>query len=205
MAFKFEIIQIPHDDESVRAYLEQYKAFRLYSLKTAPGAFGSTYEREIAFTDDIWYDRLANPIANTFFAMQSDRVVCMLTAMGPLACTPEEFTPSTDPWTFLNKDPAATVQSHFRVNGMFTLPEARGQGVAKALMERFFKYGAVEAAKVGKEFVSSIVVDADNPPARNLYEKCGFVALSEEPFGPGGSRIAVLMKYDPNSSEKTTS
>lgn len=86
----FEIIQIPHDDESVRAHVEQYKAFRLYSLKTAPNSFGSTYEREVAFTDDVWYNRLANPIATTFIAVRSDRVICKLTAMGPLPCTPEE-------------------------------------------------------------------------------------------------------------------
>ena len=86
----FEIIQIARDDESVRAYVERYKAFRLYSLKTAPGAFGSTYEREIAFTNDDWYNRLANPIATTFIAVQSNQTVCSLTTMGPLPCTPEE-------------------------------------------------------------------------------------------------------------------
>jgi hypothetical protein len=86
----FEIIQIPRDDESIRLYVEQYKAFRLLSLKTDPDAFGSTWEREIAFTDDTWYGRLANPKAATFLALQSDQVVCTITIAGPLPCTPEE-------------------------------------------------------------------------------------------------------------------
>lgn len=91
ISMAFEIIQIPHDDASVRSYLERYKYFRLYSLKTAPECFGSTYAREVAFTDDVWSDRLANPKATTFVAMQSDRIVCTLTTIGPLQCTAEEY------------------------------------------------------------------------------------------------------------------
>jgi hypothetical protein len=86
----FEIIQIPRDDESVRLYVERYKAFRLLALRTDPDAFGSTYAREIAFSDDVWYNRLANPKAATFLAFQSDEVVCTVTIAGPLPCTPEE-------------------------------------------------------------------------------------------------------------------
>lgn len=87
---------------------------------------------------------------------------------------------------------------------MFTVPEARGQGAAKALIDRFFEFGKEEAAKAGKEFVSSIVVDKDNPPAMKLYEKCGYVAISEEPFG-SATRIAVLMKYPSSPAEETIS
>jgi hypothetical protein len=86
----FEIIQIPHDDEAIRKYVERYKEFRLLSLKLAPEAFGSTLERELAFTDETWYDRLANPQAVTFLALQGDRVLGMLTTVGPLPFSPEE-------------------------------------------------------------------------------------------------------------------
>jgi hypothetical protein len=44
----------------------------------------------MAFTDDVWYNRLANPKAATFIAVQSDQIVCLLTIAGPLPCTPEE-------------------------------------------------------------------------------------------------------------------
>ncbi|KUJ20547.1 uncharacterized protein LY89DRAFT_640184 [Mollisia scopiformis] len=196
----YEIIQIPRDDESIRTWVEQCKAIRLYALKTAPEAFGSTYAREIAFTDEDWYNRLANPVATTCIAVQSNQIVCSLVGIGPLPCTPEESSPTKNPWE-LSKDPGATAQLHFRINGMFTLPEARGQGIAKALIERFFEHGKEEANKVGKNFVCSIVVDADNTPAKNLYEKCGFVSLIQETY-PESSRVAILMKY-PATSEKT--
>lgn len=87
------------------------------------------------------------------------------------------------------------MQLHFRLNGMFTRPEARGQGIAKALIERFFEYGRDEASKAGKDFVCTVVVDADNTPAKTLYEKSGFVPLIEEPYLPGSSRVVVLSKY----------
>jgi hypothetical protein len=86
----FEIIQIPRDDEAIRLYLERHKAFRLLALKTDPDAFGSTFAREIAFTDDVWFNRLKNPQITTFLALRSDQVVCSISLGGPLPCTPEE-------------------------------------------------------------------------------------------------------------------
>ena len=86
----FETIQIPHDHEGIRAFVERYKEFRLLSLELAPEAFGSTLERELAFTDETWYDRLANPRAVTFLALQGDRVVGSLTTVGPLPFGPDE-------------------------------------------------------------------------------------------------------------------
>jgi GNAT superfamily N-acetyltransferase len=196
----FEILQIPRDEKSVRAYLEQYKAIRLYSLKTAPEAFGSTYAREAAFTDDVWYNRLANPKAATFIALRADRIVCTLTLVGPLPCSPEESSPTHDPWTVLGGNTNPTYL-HWRINGMFTLPEARGQGVAKALVERATKYGSDEASKSGKVFAGSIAVHEDNPAARSLYAKCGFVPIKEEPLVPGSPSTVLLLKYAPSSPE----
>lgn len=88
---------------------------------------------------------------------------------------------------------------------MFTLPEARGQGVAKALLDRVIKDGTAEAAKVGLIFTASMVVEKDNPAARALYAKCGFVETGEEPFEPcpvtGRPRIAMLMIYVSETKE----
>jgi len=86
----FEIIQIPRDDEAIRKYVDRYKEFRLLSLKVAPEAFGSTLERELAFTDETWHSRLANPQAVTFLALQGELVVSTLTTVGPLPFSPEE-------------------------------------------------------------------------------------------------------------------
>lgn len=86
----FEIVRIGRDNDSVRSYVEEYKAFRLYALKNEPEAFGSTYEREVKFTDEEWYSRLANPEAVTFFALHEKRIVSTLTALGHLMYGPEE-------------------------------------------------------------------------------------------------------------------
>ena len=85
-----DIIQIPRDDASVRAYVERYKAFRLLALQTAPEMFGSTYQRELAFSDEVWYTRLASLNATTFIATRADRVIGTITAVGPLSFRPEE-------------------------------------------------------------------------------------------------------------------
>jgi Acetyltransferase (GNAT) family len=37
---------------------ELLRAIRLRCLREEPDAFGSTYEREVAFTDEIWVSRL---------------------------------------------------------------------------------------------------------------------------------------------------
>ncbi|KAG4442737.1 hypothetical protein IFR05_001754 [Cadophora sp. M221] len=195
----FEIIQVPRDDASIRSFVDHYKNFRLYSLRTAPECFGSTFAREIAFTDDVWYDRLANPKATTFVALQSGCIVCTLTTLGPLPCLAEESPPSANPWEASRKDGAEELsQYHMRINGMFTLPEARGQGIAKALVENCLACGSAEARKAGMTFVASIVVDDNNPAARALYSKCGFVEISQKPVFIESHRIAVLMKYAPD-------
>lgn len=78
---------------------------------------------------------------------------------------------------------------------MFTLPKARGQGIAKTLIQKALQYGSDRAEETGKEFVGSIVVDADNSPAKSLYQKCGFTFLKEEPFGAHGrTTTAILMR-----------
>jgi hypothetical protein len=86
----FEIIKIARDDATVRSYVERYKAFRLLSLQTAPAMFGSTYEREIAFSEDTWLGRLSSPTATTFLAIQENRTIGMITTVGPLPFLPEE-------------------------------------------------------------------------------------------------------------------
>ncbi|TVY16891.1 hypothetical protein LARI1_G004130 [Lachnellula arida] len=200
----FEIVQIPRDDESIHTFVERYKEFRLLSLKVAPEAFGSTLERELAFTDKTWYDRLANPKAVTFLALQEGRVIGSLTTVGPLPFGPDESSASSNPWNSLDGEiPEDLKESHWRVNGMFTLPEVRRQGVAKALIEKVVKFGSEEASRTGRTFAGTIVVDADNPAAKTLYERAGYVVIKEEVHSPGSSRTVLLMKYSPSPAANT--
>jgi len=86
----YDIFQLPRDEESIDIWVERYKDFRLLSLKTNPEAFGSTFAREVAFSDEVWRSRIGNPKATTFFAMHGDQIVCSSTIVGPLPCTPEQ-------------------------------------------------------------------------------------------------------------------
>ena len=196
----FEIIQIAKDDEEIRRWVEQVKAFRLYSLQTSPESFLSTYARESAFTDDVWYERLSNPNATTFVAMQSGRIVSTIALIGPLPYGPDELSPLGNPWVTMDGDATVkTASSHWRINGMFTLPEARGQGTAKALIEAAKKFGATHADAAGKHLVLSIAVDEDNVAAKALYHRCGFVTIKEE-TNRADSRNVLLMKWTSSTS-----
>jgi ribosomal protein S18 acetylase RimI-like enzyme len=196
-----EIIQIPKDDESIRRWVDQVKAFRLHSLQISPESFLSTYARESAFTDDVWYERLSNPKAITFIAVQSDRIVSSIAVIGPLPYGPEELSPLGNPWVTMDGDTTVKIptSSHWRINGMFTLPEGRGQGCAKTLIEAAKKFGVTQAGGSGKDPVLSIAVDEDNVPAKTLYERCGFMTIKEE-VNRGDSRNVLLMKWASSSS-----
>jgi ribosomal protein S18 acetylase RimI-like enzyme len=78
---------------------------------------------------------------------------------------------------------------------MFTLPAARGQGIAKALLARAIQYGIDEAGKSAKTFTGTIAVDEDNIAAVALYKSCGFMTIVEEPWFRDRPRVALLLKY----------
>lgn len=197
----FEVIQIPKDEESIRRYAEQVKAFRLLSLQTSPESFLSTYAREVAFADDVWSERLRNAKVIPFIAVQNGRIVSTITVIGPLPYGPDELSPLGNPWVSMDGDATVKIPTtlHWRINGMFTLPEVRGQGTAKALIEAAKKFGAAQAEASGKAPVLSIAVDDDNVAAKSLYERCGFVTISEE-INRGDMRNVLLMKWQLDSS-----
>lgn len=196
---------IPKDDDSARTWLERYKDFRLLSLKTAPDAFLSTYEREAAFEDDTWFNRLTNPDAFTFVTIDSSRIVASLTMIGPMPYIPEDHSPLQNPWLPPSTGKTTPAQelttSHWRINAMFVLPEVRRQGAARDIIESAIVYARGRAVLSGKEFVASLAVDDDNLPAKYLYEKSSFVTIKSECEKPDSSRMILLMKYMPRVQE----
>lgn len=187
----FEIIHISGED-LVRSYVGKYKEFRLLSLQVAPEAFSSNYSREVAFSDEIWYERLANTHAATFFALQNSQIIGTISILGPLPYGPEEMTALGNPWQAIgNETSNQQLIGHYRINGVFTLLEVRRQGVGKSLIEAALRSAGGEAAIQGRAFVCSIVVESNNAGARRLYERCGFVAIKEV---PNGDATVILMK-----------
>ncbi len=103
------------------ADLAEVRAVRLRALRDAPYAFASTYEREAAFDDAAWADRLTSGSA-TFLARMDGRTVGTSTGLPP-------------------NDGAVELV------GMWVDPAARGSGAAAELVGAVHAWAAAHAAK----------------------------------------------------------
>lgn len=94
-------------------------------------------------------------------------------------------------WPSLNYAWFAARHARFvYVDRIITAPEARGQGVARALYEAVF--AAARAAghdRVGAE----VNVDPPNPASLAFHAALGFEPVAEAPL-PGGKRVRYLLK-----------
>jgi GNAT superfamily N-acetyltransferase len=100
-----------------------------------------------------------------------------------------------------NPDPVidGETEMYFFLNGMYTLPSARGQGLGPALVE-YSKNVASELASKRKGRLV-LVVDYENEFARRTYEKCGFAIIQRYWFddyreGRSERTEAAVMKFD---------
>ncbi|GAP90468.1 putative acyl- N-acyltransferase [Rosellinia necatrix] len=193
---KFRIFTVPADKHGCRFYLEQYKPFRLASLQQDAQAFGSTYKREVGFDDEAWLGRVKNPLATTFVAVHSDdnHILASTALIGPLP----DAKPVSNPYQIVSE---ATGDNHndnndddddddddivsreplcFQMSAVYTIPEARGQGLAKALIRAATEEAHSRAReRGGRPLTLSVVVYATNAAAISVYERCGFVKSAE--------------------------
>jgi GNAT superfamily N-acetyltransferase len=128
---------------------ETLRDVRLAALREAPYAFGSTYAREAAFTQDQWRGRISDRNV-TFFAYR-----------------PENPEPAGLAGVYV-KDGVADVVA------MWARPSARGRGVGEALIE-----AAAGWARPRDHAALLLWVTESNAPARRLYERCGFALTGE--------------------------
>ncbi|HEY6492767.1 MAG TPA: GNAT family N-acetyltransferase [Trebonia sp.] len=128
---------------------ELMRDVRLTALAEAPDAFGSSYAREVDFTEAQWRGRT------------SDRSVTFL-AYGAADPTPAGLA------GVYAADAAADLVS------MWVRPSARGLGVGEALVS-----AAVSWAKTRSFDRLFLWVTEANAPARRLYERCGFTPTGE--------------------------
>ncbi|KAI1322003.1 hypothetical protein F5Y16DRAFT_404866 [Xylariaceae sp. FL0255] len=181
---QFQISVVSPNDEGCRFYLEQYKPFRLKALQQDPDAFGSTHARELAFDDEAWLARLKTPAARIYVAVRSSdgSVVASTALIGPLV----DAHPASNPYQTVADGGRAdgedlTKPMCFQMAAVYTVPEARGCGLAKALITAASDEAAKLAAAAKRSLALSVVVYATNNAAISVYERCGFVKGADGP------------------------
>jgi GNAT superfamily N-acetyltransferase len=135
-----------------------YKETRLRALKDTPSAFGSTYAREFAFTDDEWRQRTANLASGRaigFLAMDEDQ------PCGLVAALPSEEIPGC-----------------FTVVSMWVSPTHRRLGVGMLLINGIREWAANRNARE-----LCLMVTSNNPSAMDFYLRLGFTPTGHtEPY-----------------------
>jgi GNAT superfamily N-acetyltransferase len=150
--------------ETVAGDWQALRDIRLEALRTAPDAFGSTYEREASRGEEHWHNRIAR--GGTFLA----------------------YLPGApDPAGLIGgyaEDPQ-TVE----LVSMYVRPSARGRGVGEALVAT-----VVDWACTMKATTVHLWVTETNASARALYERCGFALTGEQqalPSDPSLGEVAM--------------
>ena len=149
---------------------ELMRDVRLAALAESPSAFGSSYAREVAFTEEQWRGRISERSV-TFFVQEEPA--------GPASAGKE---PAGLAGVYV-EDGAANLVS------MWVRPAARGLGAGRALVE------AAAAWAKANDFGSLFLwVTESNTSARRLYEGCGFTPTGQRqplPSDPAIPEIAM--------------
>ena len=131
---------------------EAYKRLRLEALRTEPQAYGKSYEELAARPDSYWQERLAGAQRGDhmlLFAKEGSEVV------GVVAAASEN---------------GEKIKHRVHVDEVYVLPDSRGKGVARMLMEALEKH----CLDLGYVIVLSLNVAHTQEAARHLYESLGF-------------------------------
>ena len=122
-----------------------FRDLRLEALKNDPSAFGSSYEEERGFSEDIWRGRLKNVL----FAFSEEKPIGMLS------------------YVFSNRIKTKHIVSF---HGVYVAPRHRGLGIGGKLVKR-----ALSEARKNRHIIKvQLSVNADLRPAVWLYKRAGF-------------------------------
>jgi len=161
-----------------KGQITNYTALRLLSLQTDPEFFGSTYERELAFTEDQWRERLSTHNRATFVASIADSNqdwVGTLTILVPSEMIFDSLAPLRD--IGVGKD-----GDIYMLVGMWVRPEHRRRGLGKRLVEEAFEWirkHNLKDGEVRKDKLVVLQVSNNNGGGWALYDKTGFRLLSD--------------------------
>lgn len=145
---------------------KDYKKIRLEALVSDPHAFGSSYKKEIAFSDKEWQERPKNPLSYIFIAKDGAQPI------GLLGFRVEVEEKNTHLW------------------GMFVNPHYRGKGLGRKLMEY-----AIEKAK-SIENIDSLTLDVneDQQAAISMYQSMGFQQYGSYVYTMGDEKRHTLLE-----------
>lgn len=154
------------------------KDVRLRALQDMPSAFGSTYARELAFSDETWVER-ATPQAKggiTFLAMDGD-VACGLVG------------------GFRDREDVLAA----KVVSMWVAPTHRRLGVGQQLVQ-----AVVDWAKKNKVKNLKLLVTNNNHGAIQFYERIGFCKTGHtEPYPNDPNLFEYEMSQHLNIEDQT--
>lgn len=132
------------------------REIRLAALRDAPSAFGSTYEREVEFDEDVWRTRIS--ASGFFLAFDGTEPVGLAAGY---------------------RDPDEPPAQRELVS-MWVSEAARGQRVAGRLVDAVASWARDDGAR---EVALWVVIG--NGSARRAYERLGFVANGvQQPVTP---------------------
>ena len=146
---------------------ELLRTLRLESLREAPSAFGSTYEREAAFTTDAWKHRLRSDGHVNFLGEAADGTPSGLVAVG------QDETEHGVAWLL----------------AMWVAPAARGTGLADELIDTAIR----TAAGQGCSIIRLHVADG-NDRAERAYVRHGFVRTGRSFVRTRDDQVEVQME-----------
>jgi GNAT superfamily N-acetyltransferase len=149
--------------------VEAFKRVRLRALAEAPSAFGSTYAREIQFTDDEWLARVARWDGES--------------GLGFLAVKDGEACGIAGVFLDLKDGKGAHLVS------MWTDPAHRQKGVGRLLVEAVGDWARVRGARR-----LQLMVTSKNEGAIRFYERLGFAMTGRtEPYPNDAALIEFEM------------
>jgi ribosomal protein S18 acetylase RimI-like enzyme len=146
---------------------ETYRDIRLRGLLEAPRAFARSYEEEMAFSRERWFERASNPY--NFLAIEDG---APLGTMG----------------AFVQEESGRRIA---HIVGVFVTEKSRRQGIASKLLSAVL--GKIKQDNSIKTV--RLTVNKGQIPAVKLYEKFGFQIIGEETqkMGDGHEYTGYLM------------
>jgi ribosomal protein S18 acetylase RimI-like enzyme len=131
---------------------KEYKELRLAALKNEPQAFGSSYERESAYPDEEWQERLkeaAEGKRHIFFARLDEKLVGMVAG---------------------GRDYEESNSNVAYIWGLYIDASLRRKGIAKLLMSKVLE----ELSKDRGIQTIRLEANVEQESAVKLYESLGF-------------------------------